>query len=49
MKILTLIAILIFIFSYESNHLFKELENREQVFIELSKYGLEDIPKEVGQ
>lgn len=49
MKIHTLIAILIFIFSCEPNHLFKELENQEQVFIELSKYGLDNIPKEVGQ
>lgn len=49
MKTLTLITLLIFIFSCQPNHLFKELENQEEVFIELSKYGLKDIPKEVGQ
>ncbi|WP_437369310.1 hypothetical protein [Maribacter litoralis] len=49
MKNQILILILIFIFSCQPNHLFKELENQEEVFIELSKYGLKDIPKEVGQ
>ncbi|MDO6473724.1 hypothetical protein [Maribacter sp. 1_MG-2023] len=49
MKNLTLITILIFVFSCEPYHLFKDLENQEEVFIELSKYGLDDIPKEVGQ
>ncbi|VXB41915.1 leucine-rich repeat domain-containing protein [Maribacter litoralis] len=49
MKNPVLITFLIFVCSCEPNHLFKDLENQEQVFIELSKYGLEDIPKEVGQ
>lgn len=49
MKNLTLLLILIFIFSCESNHIFKDLENKERVFIELDKYGLDTIPKEIGE
>ncbi|MDF4220367.1 hypothetical protein PXC01_02140 [Maribacter sp. M208] len=49
MKTPILIVILILIFSCEPKRLFKDLENKEQVFIELSAYGLDEIPNEVGK
>lgn len=49
MKNLALVVILILVFSCKPNHIFKDLENKEQVFIALDKYGLDNIPKEIGE
>ncbi|WP_289063751.1 hypothetical protein [uncultured Zobellia sp.] len=35
--------------SCQSNHIFKYLENKEKVFIALDEYGLDSIPKEIGE
>ena len=46
-----LIFILIFLLtiSCEPNHVFKDLVNKEKVFIALDKYELDSIPKEIGK
>lgn len=49
MKNFIIIIILFFGFSCQPNHIFKDLEGKEHVFIALDKYGLDDIPKEIGK
>jgi Leucine-rich repeat (LRR) protein len=49
MKYIFLTTILFFSSSCEPNYIFKGLENKEYVFINLKKYGLDSIPKEIGK
>ena len=49
MRNFTFLIIIISVICCAPNHVFRDLENEEKVFIALDEYGLDSIPKAIGE